>query len=489
MTAMRCAVIGGTGYVGVRLVERLLAAGHEVSALVRSPGKLAATGWAERVDIVPGDLADPTALAALVDGADAVVHLAHALEQPDFPARDRAAARAVDAAAAGAGVRRLVYLGGLRPPAGSSSRHLASRAAVADVFLAGAVPTVALEASIVVGSGSASFEVIRHLAERVPVLPALPWLAHRTQPIAIADVLHHLIGALELPGEVNRRFDVGGPDVLSYLEMVRRYLRLAGLPQSATLPLPVPVPPGGPALAGRVVEALTPLSRHLVTPLLESLSHDLVCAEEDVLTVIGPPPGGRTTYDDAVRAALGLRRDPLVDGRPRDPALAAPTDPAGSGGAVYRWATTEACPAGVDALWSVVDGIGGSGEGAGWYVPLGAWTLLGWADQLLGGVGAYRGRPRGRPLRVGDVVDGWCVESVAPGACLVLRSELRQPGRTTLELAVDPDVSGHGSHLRLSVCFAASGLAGLAYGSALRAAAPTLFGAMARGLTARAASP
>ena len=481
---MRCAVIGGTGYVGVRLVARLLDGGHEVATLVRSPHKLVATGWAARVDVVPGDLADPSAIATLVADADVVVYLAHALDQPDFPEKDRDAARAVDAAAADAGVRRVVYLGGLRP-SGPSSRHLTSRAEVADVFLAGPVPTAALEASIVVGSGSASFETIRYLAERVPVLPAVPWLAHRTQPIAIADVLHYLVGALDLPPEVNRRFDVGGPDVLSYLELIRRYLRLAGLPQSAALPLPVPVPPGAPALAGWVVEALTPLSRQLVTPLIESLSQELVCAEEDVLTVIGPPPGGRTTYDAAVRAALGRPRDgdraePVpVD----DPALAGPTDPEGSGGAVYRWSTTEPCAADADALWAVVDGIGGD---AGWYVPLGAWTVRGWTDQLLGGVGAYRGRPHGRPLRAGDVVDGWCVAAVEPGSTLLLRSELRQPGRMWLELAVDPDVSGHGSHLRLAVRFAASGLPGVLYGRAIQAGAPAIFGTMARGIAAHA---
>ncbi|MEJ2889339.1 DUF2867 domain-containing protein [Actinomycetospora aeridis] len=479
---MRCAVIGATGYIGVRLVRRLLDAGHEVTVLVRSRAKFVATGWAEEVEPVDGDLADPAAVAALVAGADAVVHLAHALERPDFPERDRAAAWTVSTAASDAGVRRLVYLGGLRPSSSASSRHLSSRAEVADVFLAGDVPTAALEASIVVGSGSTSFEMIRYLAERVPVLPAVPWLAHRTQPVAIADVLHYLVGALDLPADVDRRFDIGGPDVLSYLELIRRYLRLAGLPQSAVVPVPVPVPPGGPALAGRVVEALTPLSRELATPLIESLAGDLVCAEDDVLTAIGPPPGGRTTYDAAVRAALGRRDEPTAPAG--DPALAGPTDLAGSGGTVHRWGTTEPSPADVRELWSVVDGIGGD---AGWFVPLRAWTVWGWADQLLGGVGGYRGRPSGRALEVGDVVDGWCVEAVEPGVRLRLRSEMRTPGRLTLELAVDPDVSGHGSHLRLDVVFVPAGLAGLVYGRALLAGAPTVFGAMARGIAARAA--
>jgi uncharacterized protein YbjT (DUF2867 family) len=488
---MRCAVIGATGYIGVRLVARLLDEGHDVAVLVRSPVKVAATGWADRVDVVRGDLADPGAVSRSVAGAEVVVHLAHALDQPDFPERDRQAAHVVADAAAAAGVRRLVYLGGLRPTEGhTASRHLSSRAEVADVFLDGPVPTVALEAAIVVGSGSASFEMIRYLAERVPVLPAFPWLHHRVQPVAVEDVLHYLVGSLELPPEVDRRFDIGGPDVLTYLELIRRYLRVAGLPQTAAVPVPVPVPPGGPALAGWVVEALTPLSRGLVTPLIESLEHELVCAESDVLSVIGPPPGGRTTYDAAVRAALGRRRDgadllddPGTADPVHDPALALPSDPQGSGGAVYRWSVEEPSDAHPAALWAVVDGVGGDD---GWYGPPALWTLRGWADQLLGGVGAYRGRPHGRALQVGDVVDGWRVETVEQGHRLRLRSELRQPGRMWLEFTVSPDITGHASRLGVDLCFTASGLGGAVYGRALQTGAPAVFGMMARAMARRA---
>ncbi|NMO92359.1 DUF2867 domain-containing protein [Actinomycetospora sp. TBRC 11914] len=492
---MRCAVIGSTGYLGTRLVPRLLARGDDVAVLVRSPDKLARCAWADRVDVVPGELGgDPDALARLVAGADAVVHLAHALERADFPARDRAAAHAVADAADTAGVGRLVYLGGLRPAGDDASRHLASRAEVADIFLGSPVPTAALEASIVVGSGSASFEMIRYLAERVPVLPAIPWLAHRTQPIAVDDVLHYLTAATTLPPEVDRALDVGGPDVLTYLDLVQRYARLAGLPQRLAVPVPVPVPPGGPTVAAAALELLSPLPRALVEPLVESLRHELVCGDSltDAIALLGAPPGGPTTYDAAVRAALGRRRDgtdpeerdPTPSSSPRDgvaaerpAALALATDPVGSGGATWRWRSSADSPAAPAAVWAVLQRLGGD---TGWYTPPGVFGVLGWVDQLLGGVGAYRGRPHGRDLVVGDVVDAWRVEALAPRRLLRLRADLRVPGRLWLEFTVEP--RGSGSRLEVEVRFAPSGLAGVAYGTALRVGAPLVFPSMVRGI-------
>ncbi len=502
---MRCAVIGSTGYLGTRLVPRLLARGDEVTVLVRSPDKLARTAWAHRVDVVPGELGgDRAALARLVAGADVVVHLAHALGSSDFPERDRAAAQAVTDAATEAGVGRLVYLGGLRPTGGDVSRHLASRAEVADIFLASPVPTAALEASIVVGSGSASFEMIRYLAERVPVLPAIGWLHHRTQPIAVDDVLHYLTAATTLPAEVDRAFDVGGPDVLTYLDLVQRYARIAGLPQRIAVPLPVPVPPGGPTVAAAALELLSPLPRTLVEPLVESLRHELVCGGSfaEATALMGPPAGGPTTYDAAVRAALGRRRDG-ADPEERDPApvpgdglepeaawadavarpaaLALATDPAGSGGATWRWTTRADSRASARAVWGVLQRLGGD---TGWFTPPGVFTALGWADQLLGGVGAYRGRPHGRDLVVGDVVDAWRVETLDPGRSVRLRADLRVPGRLWLGFTVTPQ--GQGSRLEIEVGFRPSGLGGVAYGTALRLGAPLVFPPMARGIVGAA---
>jgi uncharacterized protein YbjT (DUF2867 family) len=498
---VRCAVIGSTGYLGTRLVPRLLARGDEVTVLVRSPGKLARCGWADRVDVVPGELGgDPAALERLVAGADAVVHLAHALERADFPQRDRAAAHAVADAADRAGVGRLVYLGGLRPPADPghpASRHLASRAEVADIFLGSPVPTAALEASIVVGSGSASFEMIRYLAERVPVLPAIGWLHHRTQPIAVDDVLHYLAAATTLPPEVDRALDVGGPDVLTYLDLVQRYARIAGLPQRLAVPLPVPVPPGGPTVAAAVLDLLSPLPRTLVEPLVESLRHELVCGDslDDAIALLGEPPGGPTTYDAAVRAALGRRRDG-TDPEEQDPtpssagsgsderpaALARPTDPIGSGGATWRWRSGTDSTAPTGAVWGVLQRLGGD---TGWFTPPGVFGVLGWADQLLGGVGAYRGRPHGRDLVVGDVVDAWRVEALERERMLRLRADLRVPGKLWLQFTVAPRAQG--SRLEVEVGFAPSGLAGVAYGAALRVGAPLVFPSMVRGIAGCAA--
>ncbi|MDT7746117.1 MAG: hypothetical protein QOE59_5195 [Actinomycetota bacterium] len=507
---MRSAVIGSTGYLGTRLVPRLLARGDRVTVLVRSPEKLARCAWADRVDVVLGELGgDPEPLARLVHGADAVVHLVHALDHADFPERDRAAAHAVADAAADAGVGRLVYLGGLRPavaPRHPASRHLASRAEVADIFLASPVPTAALEASIVVGSGSASFEMIRYLAERVPVLPAIPWLHHRTQPIAVDDVLHYLVAATVLPPEVDRAFDVGGPDVLSYLDLVQRYARLAGLPQRIAVPLPVPVPPGGPTVAAAALELLSPLPRALVGPLVESLRHELVCGPSlaEAEAVMGLPPGGATTYDAAVRAALGRRRDgtdpeerepsplpsspdgdgaPPGDGGERPAALALATDPVGSGGAAWRWRTRADARASVRTVWSVLQRLGGD---TGWYTPPGVFAALGWADQLLGGVGAYRGRPHGRDLVVGDVIDAWRVEALERERLLRLRADLRVPGRLWLQFTLVPQ--GQGSRLEVELGFAPSGLAGVAYGAALRVGAPLVFPSMVRGIVGASGS-
>jgi uncharacterized protein YbjT (DUF2867 family) len=314
-------VIGATGYVGARLVPRLLAAGHTVRCLVRCPERLRLLPWAPHVELSRGDVRDRAAARRAAVGMDAAVHLVHSMDAPGFAERDRQAAHALTAATEAAGTPRVVYLSGLQPADVGGSPHLASRREVGEILLAGSAPAAVLQAGVVVGAGSTSFELIRHTAEsaaRLPVavLPDRAW--NRVQPIGVDDLLHLLVSAVGLPPEVNRTFDVGGPDVLTYWQLAAGYIQAAGLRR----PIALPVPIAAPRLTARALAALTPFDRHLTGPLLASTAHDLVCREDDLAALVGPPPGGRTPYAEAV--ARALRDDgaagPAQGNRPARPA-------------------------------------------------------------------------------------------------------------------------------------------------------------------------
>lgn len=253
--------------------------------------------------MVHGDATDPVTTAAGARGVDAAVHLVHSMDAPGFAARDRRAARVLATAAQAAGLRRIVYLSGLQPSDGAGSPHLASRREVGEVFLACGVPAAVLQAGVVVGAGSVSFELIRYTAEAAAAFPVAlspdrAW--NRVQPIGVDDLLHLLAAALDLPAQVNRTFDVGGPDVLTYQALATGYARAAGLRRPPALPVPL----AAPRLTARLLAALTPFDRHLLGPLLASTAHDLVCGEDDLAVRVGPPPGGPTPYAEAVARAL-----------------------------------------------------------------------------------------------------------------------------------------------------------------------------------------
>ncbi|WP_461038699.1 NAD(P)H-binding protein, partial [Streptomyces mayteni] len=300
----RCLVVGVTGYVGGRLVPELLAAGHRVRCLVRSPDKLRAHGWVDQVDAVLGDVLDPGAVERALRDVDIAYYLVHSIGGgDDFEARDRRAARIFGARARDAGVRRIVYLGGLTPagvPERELSPHLRSRAEVGRLLLASGVPTAVLRAAVVVGSGSASFEMLRHLTERLPAMVTPSWVRTRVQPIAIADVLRLLVGCERLPADVSRAFDIGGPDVVTYQDMMRRYARQAGLARRLIVPVPVLTP----RLSSLWVGLVTPVPGPLARPLVESLRHEVVCRERDIERYVPPPAGGPLGLDAAIGAAL-----------------------------------------------------------------------------------------------------------------------------------------------------------------------------------------
>ncbi|WP_405706986.1 SDR family oxidoreductase [Streptomyces xanthophaeus] len=441
MTGLNCLVTGATGYIGGRLVPELLDAGHRVRCLARSPEKLRDHTWAGRAEVVRGDMTDTRSVADALRGIDVAYYLVHALNAGSgFEERDRAAARVFAEQAHAAGVGRIVYLGGLTPagiPARELSPHLRSRAEVGEILLAGAVPAAVLRAAVIIGSGSASFEMLRYLTERLPVMVTPSWVATRCQPIAVRDVLRYLVGCATLPPEVDRTFDIGGPDVLTYEEMMRRYAAVAELPHRLILRVPMLTP----RLSSHWIGLVTPVPRALARPLAESLRHEVVCAEHDIARYVPDPPGAPIGFDQALDLALRRVREADVTTRwssaslPGAPSDPLPTDPDWAGGSLYtddRERSVDASPA---ALWRVVEGIGGEN---GWYsFPL-AWSVRGWLDRLVGGVGIRRGRRDAARLRVGDSLDFWRVEEIEPGSLLRLRAEMRLPGLAWLEMYVDP---------------------------------------------------
>ncbi|NKX54322.1 SDR family oxidoreductase [Arthrobacter mobilis] len=460
-------VTGATGYIGGRLVPRLLAAGYDVRVTARSPAKLQAVPWAGQVGIAAGDLADERAAAGACEGVDTVFYLVHSMGSgAGFEGRELAMARTLAAAAARAGVRRIVYLGGLHPEGVRLSRHMRSRTAVGRILLDGEVPAVVYQAGVVIGSGSASFEMIRHLTENLPVMPAPSWVRRRIEPIAVRDVLHYLVQAPQLPEGLNRSFDIGSREILTYAGLMYGYAHAAGLAHRYIYALPVPAP----ALAGWWVALTTPIPHSMAVPLVESLQHDAVAAEHDIDRYVPLPPGGLTGYRKAVELALGRIRSGAVEtswsnASLRPPSDPLPSDPDWAGRTVYVDERRREGTAAPEQVWRVIEGIGGKN---GWYSWPAAWVARGLLDKLAGGAGHNRGRRDGDRLAVGDAVDWWRVEHIGGSGngqddekVLRLRAEMKVPGDAWLELSVLP--AGSGTVYRQRAIYFPRGLAGKAY--------------------------
>jgi uncharacterized protein YbjT (DUF2867 family) len=309
---IRCLVTGATGYIGGRLVPRLLEAGLTVRAMARNPDKLAKVPWHDEVEVVRGDLTDPQSLTEAFAGVDVVYYLVHSMgTSKDFVAEERQSARNVVEAAQKAGVRRLVYLSGLHPEDTPLSRHLASRTEVGEILIDSGIETVVLQAGIVIGSGSASFEMIRHLTDRLPAMTTPKWVRNKIQPISIDDAVHYLAGAATAEVPSSRTWDVGGPDVMEYGEAMQVYADVAGLRRRIIVVLPFLTP----TIASWWVGLVTPIASGLARPLVESLECDAVMYNHDVNAVIPPPEGGLTRYRDSVVAALEEDGTASTDGK------------------------------------------------------------------------------------------------------------------------------------------------------------------------------
>ena len=338
-SALRCLVTGASGYIGGRLVPELLAAGHQVRCMARDPGKLADRPWSDDVNVVQADATEPAGVRRALDGVDVAYYLIHSLGTgASFEQRDRVAAQVFAGAARQAGVRRLVYLGGIvSGPPGELSPHLRSRGEVGEILLGSGVPTAAVQAAVIIGSGSASFEMLRYLTERLPVMVTPTWVQNRLQPIAVRDVLRYLVGCAGLPADVSRRFDIGGPDVLTYADMMRRYAAVAGLGPRLLIPVPLLTP----RLSSLWVGLVTPVPAGLARPLVESLRNEVVCTEHDIAGYLPDPPGGLIGIDDAIALALRHTREGDVSTRwssaspPGAPSDPLPSDPSWAGGSLY----------------------------------------------------------------------------------------------------------------------------------------------------------
>lgn len=470
---MRILVTGATGYIGGRLVPSLLEAGHEVRCLARDPDKLSQDPWRDRVDVVAGDVLDATTLGGALAGCDAAYYLVHSMDggDEDFRERDRRAAETFRSAADDAGIGRIVYLGGLG--AGDDlSHHLASRQEVGAILAAGATPVTEVRAAVIIGSGSVSFEMMRYLTEVLPIMITPKWVRTRCQPIAIRNVLEILVAALDADDRESHVWEVGGPDRLTYEEMMRVYAEEAGLPRRIIIPVPLL----SPQLSRHWIGLVTPLPVGVAKPLVNSLRNEVTVEDNSVAERL---TSGLVPFREAVRRALQRSMDGEVTTRWSDaathPAEAQPTDPSWAGGTLKvdeRIVTTTASSA--DVYWAFAR-IGGD---VGYYFANWIWRLRGIFDKLIGGVGLRRGRRHPEEIRTGEALDFWRVVAVEPGRRLVLWAEMKLPGKGWLEF--EAVAASDGTRLRQTAFFEPRGLFGRLYWLVLVPFHHVIFGRMAR---------
>ena len=473
----RVLLTGTTGYVGGRLLRRMMDAGHTVHTLARRPEHLRVTD--PRLQAFKGDLLDPATLAPAMEGVDVAYYLVHSMgSSKDFAETDRQAATHFAKAARENHIQRVVYLGGLAhaTPDTPLSSHMASRQEVGHILRASGVPVTEFRASIVIGSGSLSFELIRALVERLPVMITPRWVEIMAQPIGIEDLLEYLMAALDLPGEAHRTYEIGGADQVSYGGLMREYARQRGLRRWM-----IPIPLLTPRLSSLWLGLVTPIYARVGRALISSIRNASVVTDTSALNDFPLRPRGIT---EIIELALRNEDRDFAETRWSD-ALSSVGNHARQG--VMRFGTrivdsrTRKVPVPVDAAFAPIQRIGGANR---WYYANFLWKVRGWMDLLVGGAGLRRGRRHPVELVPGDTLDWWRVEAIEPGKRLRLYAEMKVPGRAWLEFEVTPHQTG--SEIRQTALFDPAGLWGRVYWYILYPLHQLIFSGMLRAIARRA---
>lgn len=459
--ARKILVTGASGYVGGRLVAELLKNGNEVRVLVRDPRKLSGAGWINSVEVVTGNADNYEDLVKALNNVHTAFYLLHSINyKSDFSEIETEMATRFGTAAKATGVSQIVYLGGIANDK-NISKHLSSRVETGKALASSGVPVLEIRAGIIIGSGSASFEMLRHLTHRLPIMTTPKWVSNRTQPIAIRDVLWYLTKSANLNSPVSGIYDIGGPEVLTYESMMQSFAKIAGLRKRIIIKVPVL----SPSLSSLWIGFVTPVPTTLARPLVGSLISEVVVdPARDISKIIPAPPNGTTRIDDAIELALSRINENNVDTRwsdaqvPTAPWQKAQSDPAWAGDRVFKDTRIKITEKELEKVWAAIERIGGDN---GWYGSDFLWILRGLIDRIFGGVGLRRGRRDPLKLRVGESLDFWRVEELIPNEKLRLYAEMILPGKAWLEFRIEK-VNG-GIKVTQEATFVPRGLGGQLY--------------------------
>ena len=474
-------VTGASGYVGGRLVTALLADGADVRVFVRDANKAQSHSWANQVEIATGNASDFESTKSALTGVHTAYYLLHSINLgPNFDEIESAMARNFARAAQSCGVKQIVYLGGINNDE-KTSKHLSSRANTGKELATTSVPVLELRAGIIIGSGSASFEMLRHLTHRLPVMTTPKWVMNKTHPIAIRDVLWYLRNCAKLEKPVAGVFDIGGPEILSYADMMQKFAKLSGLRKRLIIKVPVLTP----KLSSLWIGFVTPVPTSLARPLVGSLISEVVAdPKKSIDNLIPKPKEGLIDVDGAVSLALSNVSSNTVSTRwsdatlPTAPWQKAQSDPEWAGEMLLKDKRVRTTDASIKSLWEAIEEIGGDN---GWYGSDFLWYLRGLLDRVIGGVGLRRGRRDPVHLRVGDSLDFWRVESLVPEQSLKLYAEMILPGKAWLEFRISKLANGQ-SEVVQEASFSPRGLGGQLYWYAVLPLHSFVFPTMIRNL-------